>query len=193
MRKLAFLALFGFLLIAGCSNIQINLVPTSADKASDAASAQSALPNLSNYGYIMTNTQNLTDALTAVGAGAQVISGNPATAAMIAKIGDMVNCYQSVGAIAAGIYTDANISQLATGSIPKVGALGIVNTDRVARDLLPCALNTGAQRGFAAQDAQVQPCSSSGSFTRQGEHLSYIYAATDPQLCALFQAALDAS
>ncbi len=192
MRKYAFLALFGLLLIAGCSNIQINLVPTSADKASDASSAQSALPNLSNYGYTMTNANNITDALATVGSGAQIISGNPASAAMIAKIGDMISCYQSVGAIAAGIYTDANVAQLTTGQIPKVGALGIVNRDRVARDLLPCALNTG-QRGFAAQSAEVQPCAGSGTFTRQGETLDYVFAATDPQLCTLIQSALQAS
>ena len=192
MRKFALLSLLGVLLIAACSNIQINLVPTSADKASDAASAQTALPNLSNYGYTMTNANSITDALATVGSGAQVISGNPATAAMIAKIGDMIACYQSVGALAAGIYTDANISQLATGDIPKVGALGIVNRDRVARDLLPCALNTG-QRGFSAQSAEIQPCSGSGTFVRQGETLDYVYAATDQQLCTLLQSALDAS
>lgn len=193
MGRIFVLALVGLLLLSGLlsgcgGNITINLVPTTGDTANDAASAQNALPNLSGYGYTMTNANSITDAIGAVGGGGALLTGNAPAAALIAKLDDMVRCYQNVGAVAAGIYTQADVSQLLQGDIPKAGALAVVNTTRLARNLLPCALNTGAElRSFAAT---IEPCTGSGSVIRSGETLDYIYAATDPELCSLFAAAM---
>jgi len=188
MRKRALLSILLGLLLAACGQLQVNIVPTTGDTALDAAAAQSQLPNLSNYGYTSIDASSITEALTAIGGGSLLVSGNPAGAAAIAKLDDMMRCYQSVGAVAAQVYAQADLNQLLQGEIPKVGALGIINRDRLGRNLLPCALNTG--QGFSAQAAQLEPCGGAGSFIRHGETFDYVYAATDPQLCTLFAAAL---
>lgn len=189
MRKFALVSILSLLLVLiGCDSINVNLVPTTGDTALDAAAAQSVMPNLSNYGYTSTDARNITDAIAAVGGSASLFTGNPAAAAAIAKIDDMIGCYQNVGAVSARIYTYTNISELLQGQVPKVGALAVVNRDRVARNLAACALNTGS--GFSAQATQIEPCAGTGTLTRSGETLDYIYAATDPQLCTLFAAAL---
>lgn len=189
MRNSAFLSLLcAALLLAGCGQLQLNIVPTTGDTALDAAAAQSQLPNFSNYNYTAIDAGNITDAITAIGGGGLLVSGNPVAAAAIAKIDDMMRCYESVGAVASQVYAQADIGQVLQGQVPKVGALAIINRTRLGRNLLPCALNTG--QGFSAQAAQVEPCGGAGSFIRMGDTFDYVYAATDPQLCTLFAAAL---
>ena len=189
MRRLALFSVFALMLLfAACDSINVNIVPTTGDSSLDAAAAQSVMPNLSNYGYTSTDARNITDAIAAVGGTASLFTGNPAAAAAIAKIDDMIGCYQNVGAVAARVYTYTNIGELFQGQVPKVGALAVVNRDRIVSNLAACALNTGS--GFSAQATQIEPCAGTGTLTRDGETLDYIYAATDPQLCTLFAAAL---
>src|SRR5690242_7234809 len=102
MRKLTLFSLLCLaLLFAACDNININVVPTTGDSSLDSAAAQNVMPNLSNYGYTGTDARNITDAIAAVGGSASLFSGNPVAAAAIAKIDDMIACYQNVGAVAA--------------------------------------------------------------------------------------------
>ena len=187
MRKIIILSLLT-LLLAACGQVQLNVVPTTGDTALDAAAAQSQIPNLSNYGYSTINASSVTDAITMLGGGAALVSGNPVAAAAIAKIDDLIQCYESVGAVAASVYTQADIAQMLEGQLPRAGALAIVNRDRLAANLLPCALNTG--QGMRAMSATVEPCAGAGTFVRQGATFDYVYAATDPELCNLFAAAL---
>jgi hypothetical protein len=42
-------------------------------------------------------------------------------------------------------------------------------------------------QGLSAQAAEPQICVNSGSFTAEGQTLHFIYAATEPNLCAIFQ------
>jgi hypothetical protein len=176
------------LLLAACGQVQLNVVPTTGDTAFDAASAQSQIPNFSNYGYSNIDASSITDAIGGLGGSAALVSGNPAAAAAILKIDDMIQCYESVGAIAAAVYAQADVAQLLEGQLPKAGAVAIVNRDRLAGNLLPCALNTG--QGMRAMSAQIEPCAGAGTFVRQGATFDYVYAATDPELCNLFAAAL---
>jgi hypothetical protein len=97
----------------------------------------------------------------------------------------MIACYQGVGAFAAKVYVEANVSNLVQGQIPSAGALAVLNQDRLASNFLACALGGG--QGLSAQSDQPQPCFGSGSFTADGETLHYLYAATNPNLCAQFQ------
>jgi hypothetical protein len=76
---------------------------------------------------------------------------------------------------------------LTTGQTPNVGALAIINRTRLQSNLLACALNTGG--GFSAQSAEIEPCAGTGTFVRGSDTFDYVFAATDPQLCTLFQAA----
>jgi hypothetical protein len=176
MSRKQFLAVFVVLLIAaGC-----RLVPGTGDKSTDAAAAQNFVP-ASIPGYNVTEATSVSDALAKLGLGASVLTGNLPMAGMIAKLDGMIQCYQSVGAVSARIYTEQN---LPTTGIPKLGALAVVNTTRVGRNFLQCAVNTGV----SAQSAELQPCGGSGSFKVNNEDLEYVFAATTPDLCATFQA-----
>ena len=187
MRNVIVLSLLA-LLLGACGQLQLDLAPTTGDTALDAASAQSQMPNFSNYGYNTIDASSVTDAITALGGSASLISGNPALAAAIVKIDDMIACYESVGAVAANVYAQADIAQVLEGQLPRAGALAVINRDRLAANLLPCALNSG--QGMRAMSASIEPCAGAGTFVRQGATFDYVYAATDPQLCNLFAAAL---
>lgn len=190
MRSMSLLGLMIVLLLAACDTLPaVDVVPTTGDTASDAASAQALLPNLTGQGYTSTEASSIADALASVGGGGSALAGNVAVAAAIAKIDEMITCYENVGAVAARVYTRTNVVELTQGQIPQVGAMAVINRDRLARNLLPCALNTN-QGGFRAQSAGVEPCGGSGSVERDGETLDYVYAATDPALCTLFAAAV---
>ncbi len=178
------LLLVAMLVAGACSQIGVPggvAVPTTGNTASDASAAQQFVPDLP--GYISTNASNITDAVSTISGGASILTGNPITAAMIAQIDGMITCYQSVGAVAAKIYAEPNLTDIASGQIPAVGALAVINQNRLVNNFLPCAL--GSDRGFSAQaQSAAQPCGSSGSFTVNGETLWYVYAATQPTLCA---------
>ncbi len=159
------------------------IVPTTGDTSSDPSAVQQFLPNIP--GYVATDADSIVDAVTAVGGGASLITGNPVTAALITQIDSMIQCYQNVGAVGARVYTQADISSVLQGQVPVVGALALVNQNRVVNNFLQCALS-GVQ-AFSAQAAEQQPCSGSGQFVVNNETILYVYAATDQALCTQFQ------
>lgn len=176
--------LIAVMVAAACSQIGVPgggiAVPTTGDTASDISAAQQYVPDIP--GYMSTDARNITDAVSTVSGGASLLTGNPIAAAAIAQIDGMIDCYQDVGAVAAKVYAAVNIGELAAGQIPSVGALAVINQDRLVNNFLPCAL--GSNRGFSAQTNSAQPCGSSGSFTVNGETLWYVYAATQQDLCS---------
>jgi len=72
-----------------------------------------------------------------------------------------------------------------------VGALAVINQDRLANNFLPCALGSG--KGFSAQSAAPQPCANSGSFSANGNTYWYLYAAKTQDLCTLIAQRLPSS
>ncbi|MEP7292294.1 MAG: hypothetical protein ABI835_10945 [Chloroflexota bacterium] len=179
-RKL--LLISAVLLVAACSQIGIPggaVVPTTGNTSSDPSSASQFVPDLP--GYVSTDATSISTAVSRITGSASILTGNPITAALIAQVDGMISCYQSVGAVSAKVYAEVNIGSIAQGQIPAVGALAVINQDRLVNNFLPCAL--GSNRGFSAQDAQPQPCSSSGTFTVNGETLWYVYAASKQELC----------
>lgn len=183
-KSILALLMVGVLAIASCSVVGgTNLVPTTGDTASDLSAAQRYVPDLP--GYISTNASNITDAITAVGGGASLLTGNPVGTALIGQINGMIQCYQNVGAVAAKVYVEASVSNLVQGQIPSAGALAVLNQERIVDNFLPCAL--GSAQGLSAQADQPQPCFGSGSFVVDNETLYYLYAATDQNLCTTFQ------
>ncbi len=181
------------LVAAACSVVGTGgIVPvaTTGDTARDPSAAQQFVPDIP--GYISTDASNITAAISAVGGGASLITGNPVTAALIAQIDGMINCYRATGSVAAKVYVQADIGQVAQGQIPIVGAMAVLNQDRLVNNFLACALGAGPQ-GFSAQAAQQQPCSNAGSFVFNGETLHYLYAATDISLCQQLQARIPVS
>ncbi|MBN8591462.1 MAG: hypothetical protein J0M33_06875 [Anaerolineae bacterium] len=168
---------------AACQSVGLP-VPGSGDSANDAASASQFVP-ASIPGYVSTDGfSSLADALNRVGVQATVLTGNVQFAPIVAQLDDLITCYQSVGAVAARVYSE---NPLPLDRVPKVGLLAVINTTRVSRNLLQCALRQtfGAQ---SATTATIQPCGGSGNLTVNNENLEYVYAATTPELCTTFQA-----
>lgn len=188
LQKLILL-LAALVFAAACSQIGTGgniAVPTTGDTSSDASAAQRLLPNI--QGFTTIEASNIVDAISAVGGGASVLTGNPVAAAMVAQIQGMMDCYGSVGAVAARVYIQADIGSVMQGQVPLVGAMAVVNQDRVVNNFLPCALGAN-NSGFSARSAvqQPQPCGGSGSTTVNNETILYLYAATDQALCGVFQ------
>lgn len=160
-------------LLAGCAT---------GDTTSDPAAAQNFVP-ASLPGYNVTAATDILAELEKVGVGASVVTGNVPLAAAIAKLEGMISCYRSVGAIEARLYTEQKPSNI----IPKIGVLAVINTTRLQRNLLSCAISLGTDGVGAQSVSPVQLCASSGTKQVSGETLQYIYAATAPELCATFQ------
>lgn len=185
-RKLLFVVLLLSLFVAACSQIggAGNLVPTTGDTANDAAAVQRFIPNLSGVGYTSVEAQSIQTALSSVSGGASLLTGNPAAAALVAQIDGMITCYRTVGALDARVYYQADIANLLAGQVPSVGALAVINQDRIINNFLSCAL--GGAQGLSPQAAgQPQVCSGSGQIVVDGQTIAYLYAATSPELCNL--------
>lgn len=170
-------------LLAACSD----LVPIGADTAEQATSAQRFLPEVAGYG--LSDTASLSDTLATLGGGASLLSGNPALAAAISSIDGMIRCYREVGAVAAGIYSKISLDTLLQGEGVSLGAVAVINQQRLSRNFLNCAL-PGAEL-FSAQADSIQPCSGFGTLLVANETLHYLYAATDPLLCFSYQSHFD--
>ncbi|MCS7071745.1 MAG: hypothetical protein NZM00_09585 [Anaerolinea sp.] len=173
-----------------CSIVGGVNVPSTGDTANDASAAQQFLPS-SLPGYIVTEAQSLSSALSGIAGGAALLTGNPVLAGLVAQLDGMMACYNATGSVAARVYVQANVSSLLSGEIPSAGVMAVINQDRVINNFLACALGSGPE-AFSAQARSIQPCGSSGSFVVNGETLLYLYAATDPQLCAAFQSRIPA-
>ncbi|HRL10718.1 MAG TPA: hypothetical protein PKX07_02500 [Aggregatilineales bacterium] len=166
IKRIALLIVL-LLVVSAC-----DAVGTPTGSASDSTSAQSVMPAIADYQSI--EATSIQAALTTAGVGGSLASGNPIAAGAITRIDQMITCYQSVGAVSARVYVRINPMT--------AGALAVVNEDRLAENLLACAVNpTGAR----AQTAD-QPCGGSGRFTYQGNNYSYVYGASSQDLCNAF-------
>lgn len=172
--------------LGGCSLGQTigGAVPNTGDTANDASAAQRFIPVIE--GYTATDADSIVDAISAVGGGASAISGNLVITGVIAGVDGLIQCYQNVGAAAARVYVENDVGGLLQGETPSAGALAVINGSRLVNNFLPCTVGQQAE-GFSAQAETPQPCGGSGSFLADGETLYYVYAATEPNLCAAFQ------
>ncbi|RMF78253.1 MAG: hypothetical protein D6737_15360 [Chloroflexi bacterium] len=177
MLRIYALILLGVVMLTGCS-----LSTETTGSQTDATAAQQFLPNLA--GYTQTEATNVTDALAAVGSGGALISGNAALALLINRLDAMANCYNEIGAVAARVYTQVNLEDIIENEIPEIGVVAVINRNRVADNLLACAVQSSGAAAFSAQSAE--PCSASGSFEVNGETIDYIYGATQTSLCDKF-------
>ena len=148
LRHAFVLSLLLTVLLTACSD----LVPTGTDRADQATSAQQFIPDLE--GYARSNATNVTDAIAALGGSASLLSGNPALLVAIETIEGLIECYEGVGAVAAGIYTPPVLESLLAGQGLSVGAAAVINQERLSRNFLslrpprPGALRPAGQ--FAA-------------------------------------------
>lgn len=175
--RLPILLIVVLLALTACS-----LAQETGDTSGDATAAQRFVPDLA--GYTEHTTNNLRDTLVTALGGASVLSGNPVQALLVAKVDDLIDCYQDVGALEAKIYTqNVDLSEIA---IPIGGVLAVVNQDRIRDNFLSCLTRPPEMDMFGAQAAEPEPCYGYGTFTVEDETISYLYAATDQPLCNEF-------
>ena len=178
-------------LLAACNLGDVaGVVPTTGNTASDVTAAQQFLP-ANVPGYNVTEANSITSALSSVGGSASILTGNPVVAAAIGAVDGMIQCYNGVGAAAARIYIAADAPTVVlNGGSPNFGAMAVINGDRIVDNFLPCPV--GQAQGLTCQSVAPTICSNNGSFVVNNETLYYLYAATTPDLCNAFQAAIPA-
>ena len=142
-------------------------------------SAQNLLPNLANY--TATNADNLVDTLTVAAGGASAATGNIPLAAGIARAEAVAQCLQDTGSVASNYYVESRPANV----VPNFGAALVVNQTRVEQNLLACITRL-TQGEVSAQAVQVEPCVDSGSFTFNGDTISYVYIGVGDNICQLF-------
>jgi hypothetical protein len=152
------------------------------DTAQDAAAAQQVQPNLA--GFERSNADSVTDAITRIGAGATLTTGNAPGAAAIARMEQVLQCFQDVGAVDASIYVQQNVTDV----VPDAGLSIVLNQTRMNRNLINCLTTTGGDDGIDAQAVNIQPCAQSGNFTYQEEDFAYAYIGVGNTICTEFDA-----
>lgn len=152
------------------------------DADTDPQAAQSFFPSFSNYA--VEGLQGVQDAvlggLTAAGIG----TGNLPFSAVMYKLDDFVDCYRETGTFDARLYIE-RISTVDELRLPIAGVLVVLNQNRAVENFLPCITRPPSD---ISRVMTAEPCTGNGSFQSGGDTISYLYAATDEPLCALWQA-----
>jgi len=173
MRKLILFILFILPLVA-CE--------ATGNEQQDPQAAQSFFPTFT--GYNIEGLQGVQDAvlggLTAFGIG----TGNLPFSALMYKLDDFVDCYRETGAFDARLYVE-RLSNVDDVRLPVAGVLVVLNQNRVIDNFLPCITRPPSD---IARVMTAEPCTGNGTFQSGTDTISYLYAATDEPLCALWQA-----
>jgi hypothetical protein len=172
-RKLSLLfCVIAMIIVSGCS---LEGAGPTGQTSNDPAAVQQYFPTIP--GYSASQVNDIVEAITLVTGGASLATGNLLGSFAISRLQTMAECYQGVGAMDARVYTQLNIQQ------PVIGALAIVNQDRITENFLNCAIGGTGQ---TPRLTEPQPCIGSGTFTQNNDTYHYIYAASDQALCAEF-------
>ena len=174
--RLLCLLLIALVTLSACSD--------TGNTASDALSAKRLLPNLADYTATDVDT-TIDGAFAAVG-GAALVGGQIGITAFVAKAEQILQCFQDRGALAAKFYSQSTT----TGGIPNVGAALVINQSRINQEMINCALG-GQEETISSQALGIEPCASAGTFSYQGDTISYIYAGSQPEVCDLYQLHFD--
>lgn len=177
LRFVGLLMIVALMALTACDSIG----QTSGQSSSDAQAVQQFFPTVSGYSSV--SSQSITNAFSMVTGGASLATGNILGSVAINRINSMIDCYRDVGAAEAKVYTQLNFQQ------PVIGALAIVNQNRVASNFVSCA--TDGAIGGRSQSAQPQPCTGGGSFSKDNNQYLYIFVASDQALCTEFNAHFD--
>ncbi|MCY4147612.1 MAG: hypothetical protein OXE95_14540 [Chloroflexi bacterium] len=152
--------------------------------ANDAASAQRLLPNLA--AYTVTDVDTTIDGAFAALGGAALMGGQIGVTAAVAKLEQILQCFQDRGAIAARFYQEDSSNLLS----PRVGAAMVINQSRINQELINCALG-GQESNASAQNVLIDPCADAGSLTYAGDTISYVYVGSHSDVCRVFQLHFD--
>ncbi len=170
------------LVITACGAIAGDGGSTQPTPVADQQSAAAYLPTVS--GYTVTNADSISDAITNVAGEGADIFGNAAISAAIDQADAFIQCYQDVGAVAANIYTQADLnSAVSGGTLPGAGAIAVVNQDRIRENLINCVIRRRGSDSESFSAQSVSPCQGSGSFNQGGDTFTYIYFGTNQSFC----------
>lgn len=146
------------------------------DAETDANSAQTLQPRVA--GFQATEADSVSQQFTNTLVASAAVTGNAPLAAALERAGTTINCLEEAGAISGNIYQQTQNVQV----VPQGGASLIINTDRVANNLLNCV----TEQPFSAQQLTLEPCAEIGTFTRDGDNFVYAYVAAGNEICAAF-------
>lgn len=167
--------LVSLLVLVGCQE-------ETGDTDRDAAAAQSFFPSPS--GYTVHETESIQQAISAA-IGATALASNPPLAALVERTDTLLSCYRDVGAVDAQVYVEnISLDNISQTRFPVVGALVVINQDRVINNFAACVTSNPLEGVFA--QAAAEPCTGNGSFDFEGDTITYAYAASDGQLCGIF-------
>lgn len=103
------------------------------------------------------------------------------TSVIVSRLDDFIACYRRTGAVDARVYVSSDIATLLSGGVPPLGAVAVINQDRLRESLLDCTVEASGGL-FSAQSAN-QPCGDFGTFSSGGDRFTYIYAGTTTNFC----------
>ena len=150
------------------------------NSANDTLSAQRLLPNLA--AYTATNVDTSMDGAFAAMGGAALMGGQVGITAAIAKLEQVLQCFQDRGALAAKFYSQTETD----GGLPHVGAALVINQSRINQEMINCALG-GQEETITSQNVNLEPCANAGTFTYEDNTISYVYVGSHPDVCALYE------
>jgi len=136
------------------------------------------LPNLP--GYKTVEGQTLT-AYLGQAATSNLLAEKPELAAAVAKVDQVIGCYQEVGAARARIYSN--------DSAPwSVGAVAVADRDALLSpaNLFKCVGSTQRQQVQSADATAIKPCSANYTLSKDGNEFYVIYVGTTPDICHAF-------
>lgn len=180
MTKFAVLFLLIVILVGvlyGCGLIS----PPAGSPTSEPPAAE-MLPVLPGYNTF--EGQLLTDYISTLSEGAAVLAGQPELAVTIAAVDRVIGCYQTIGAVRARVYSQAD-DPLSAGTV----AIADRNILLDPTNLFSCILPS-APEGLLPADG-IEPCSASYTISREGNEFYVLYAATTSEVCQAFCSALE--
>lgn len=174
--RIACVLMIALVLSSACSD--------TGNSANDALSAQRLLPNLA--AYTATDVDTTMDGAFAALGGAALMGGQVGITAAVAKVEQILQCFQDRGALAARFYSEAETD----GNLPRIGAALVINQSRINQEMINCALG-GQEDAMNAQAINIEPCASAGTFEFEGDRISYVFVGSHPDVCALYQLHFD--
>ncbi len=158
-------------------------------------STEAYIPTLSGYATADASTiQGAFDLIASTGGFSSQAADDPntfsaqslslgaiATSILVSRVDEFIACYRDVGAVEARVYIRSDLAAIANGDVPPLGAVAVINQDRLRDNLVACAVTPNDPNSFSAQAAQ--PCGDFGNFSDGGTSFTYLYAGTDTQFC----------
>ena len=99
------------------------------------------------------------------------VGGQVGITAAVAKVEQVLQCFQDRGALAARFYSETQTD----GQLPKIGAVLVINQSRINQEMINCALGGQEDSHASAQAIDIEPCASAGTLEYQGDRISYVY------------------